>query len=174
MAVASITSDYTGRRKDISILQYPDPTFSPESVTSLSMSQALKARQTVLPKFGNQTRYCAGVQKLIQKYAIILLTGLGSQPFYAAFGTDFMPNLQAGVSPTGKLLVTQYFMLASYAAVNVLKAYQINNAAIVPLDERIANAELLDVVLQGDYVAFKVAISTEAGDAVDFIVPLPK
>jgi hypothetical protein len=173
MPVASISSDYTGRKKDISILQYPDATLSPEDVTNTSFAQAIYAKQTVFPKFGKVTRYCAGVQKLIQKYTIMLLTGLGSQPKYPDFGSMFMPELQAGLSPTSRLLATQYFMLASYSVVNTLIAYQIDNDDI-PDDERIADATLVDLTLQSDYVAFKIEITTEAGDNIDFLVPLPK
>lgn len=173
MAISSIGSDYTGRLKDISILQYPDPTFSPADVTSTSFAQAVYAKQTVTPRFGKMTRYCAGVQKLVQRYTILLLTGLGSQPFFPEFGTAFMPSVQSGLSPTSRLLATQYFMLANYSVIVTLKAYQIDNPDI-PTDERLANAELTDISLQGDYASFKVAITTEAGDDINFLVPLPK
>lgn len=173
MAIASIGSDYTGRLKDISILQYPDPTFSPDDVTSTSFAQSIYARQTVTPRFGKMTRYCSGVQKLVQRYTILLLTGLGSQSFFPEFGTDFMPSVQAGLSPTSRLLATQYFMLANYSVIVTLKAYQIDNPDI-PDDERLASAELTDISLQGDYASFKVAITTEAGDDINFLVPLPK
>lgn len=173
MPVSSISSDYTGRKKDISILQYPDATLSAADITSTSFAQAIYAKQTIFPKFGKVTRYCAGVQKLIQKYTIMLLTGLGSQTNYPDFGSTFMPDLQAGLSPTSRLLATQYFTLASYSVVNTLIAYQIENEDI-PVDERISNATLLDLTLQSDYVAFKIGITTEAGENVDFLVPLPK
>ena len=78
MAIAGITSDYTGRKRDISILQYPDA--------------AILDAQTVTPSFGKNARFCAGVQSLVQKYAIILLTNLGSQEMYPNFGTNYLRN----------------------------------------------------------------------------------
>jgi len=159
MAIRSTTSDYTGRKRDISIFQYPDAT-SPEV-------------QTVYPRFGKSARFCAGAQKLVQKYAIILLTNLGSQPKYPDFGTDFLYTLQAGISPTDRILAQQVFHLASYDAVLTLRAYQTDQPDIPP-DERITNAVLENIALYGGFVAFDVKINTEAGDSIDFVIPLPK
>jgi hypothetical protein len=173
MAILGVSTDYTGRKKDISLLQYPDPTLTPASVTSISFSQALTAKQTVFPKFGKTTRFCAGTQKLIQKYAIMLLTALGSQPHYPEFGSSFIPDINAGIPSTSRLLAEQYFSFASYKVVGDLKTYQIDHPEI-PEDERILSAELLALSTYADYVAFNVAITTEAEDSIVFLVPLPK
>lgn len=159
MAIAGVTSDYTGRKKDISILQYPDAT--------------LVDAQTVNPKFGKNSRCCAGVQSLVQKYVVILLTNLGTQEKYPGFGTDFMYTLQAGISPTDRLMAAQIFHLASYKAVNTLKEYQQEHEEI-PLDERIVNATLTDISLRGGAAGFDVTITTEAENTIQFIIPLPK
>lgn len=159
MAIAGVTTDYTGRKKDISILQYPDAT--------------LVDAQTVSPKFGKNTRFCAGVQSLVQKYVVILLTNLESQEKYPDFGTNFMYTLQAGISPTDRLLAAQIFNLASYKTVNTIKEYQQEHADI-PSDERIVKATLTDISLRGGSVGFDVTITTEAEDTIQFIIPLPK
>jgi len=159
MAVSSITPDYTGRKKDISILQYPD-------------AQSNKA-QTMSVVFGKNTRFCAGVQKLIQKYAIILLTNITSQENYPEFGTSFLYRLQAGISPVDTLLAAQIFRLASYITVNILKEHQVIDQTI-PADERIASASLLSVTLNAGTASFDVSITTETGTDVSFLIPLPK
>jgi len=159
MAVATISSNYTGRRKDISILQYPDASTA--------------STQTMFPVFGKTTRMCAGVQKLVQKYAIILLTNINSQETFPLFGTDFLYPLRAGISPVDNLQATQLFNLASYAAVNTLKRYQIDNPDI-PADETITTAELTNISVYGGSASFEVTIKTEAGDTIDFVVPIPK
>lgn len=159
MAVASTTTDYTGRLKDISILQYPDATGT--------------EAQTVLPSFGKHTRFCAGVQKLVQKYAVILLTNVGSQLAYPEFGTSFLYTMQAGISPVDRIRAAQIFSLASYKAVSTLRAYQEKTPGI-PSDESIVRATLQNISLYGGYAAFDVVIHTEAGDTIDFVVPLPK
>lgn len=159
MAVSKTTTDYTGRRKDISIFQYPD---------TLQIGS-----QDIAPTFGKNPRFCAGAQKLIQKYAIVLLTNISSQSEYPDFGTNFLYRIQAGIAPKDTLLASQIFYAASHIAVAALQQYQINNPAI-PLDERIASAELVSVSLLGGYVAFAVRITTATGDTVPFIIPLPR
>jgi hypothetical protein len=157
MAIAKITTDYTGRKKDISILQYPDAS-KPEA-------------QDVSPKFGKTPRFCAGPQKLVQRYTIILLTNLTSQINYPDFGTKFLYTLKAGISPTDKLMARQIFQLASYSTVNTLKAYQVST--FVPPDESVKSAVLRSISLYGGYVSFDVVITTDAGSSIDFLVPLP-
>jgi hypothetical protein len=159
MAVTGISTDYTERSKDISILQYPDAT--------------LTDPQTVLPQFGANPRFCSGVQKLLQKYTIILLTNLASQPNFPDFGTNFLYTLQGGISPVDRVRASQIFILASFAAVTALRKYQVANPTI-PADEKIVRAELLGLELYGSYVGFSVNIITEAGENISYVVPLPK
>jgi phage baseplate assembly protein W len=159
MAITSISSNYVGRKKDISILQYPDASISDT--------------QTVAPKFGKISRHCTGVQKLLQSYTVMLLTNIESQLNYPNFGTNLMAKLSAGISPVDKLAATQLFELASYETVLALKSYQ-HYRTDIPDDELIVSATLSDIALQGGFAAFEVSIRTEAGDAVEFVVPLPK
>jgi hypothetical protein len=159
MPISSITSNYIDRKKDISIFQYPN---------ALAIGE-----QTVAPKFGKISRYCTGVQKLIQNYAVMLLTNIGSQPNYPTFGTNLMGKLNAGISPVDKLAASQLFELASYETVSALKSYQ-HYRTDIPDDELIVDATLTDIALQGGFAAFEVTITTQAGDAVEFVVPLPK
>jgi hypothetical protein len=159
MPVINISSDYTNRTKDISVFQYPEA--------------SLVEAQEVLPKFGNNARFCTGTQKILQKYAIILLTNISSQPNYPNFGTDLLSTLQGGISSVDRVLAAQIFTLASFAAVTELRRYQTANPDL-PEDETIVRAELLDLTLYGGYVGFSVKIVTAAGDNINFIVPLPK
>lgn len=159
MPIVNISSDYTDRIRDISIFQYPEA--------------ALTEANEVLPKFGRNARFCTGTQKILQKYAIILLTNISSQPDYPTFGTDFLYTIQGGISPVDLVQASQIFTLASFAAVTELRAYQTDHPEL-PADETIVRAELLDLTLYGGYVGFSVKIVTAAGDDVNFIIPLPK
>lgn len=159
MAVASVSSNYTLRRKDISILQYPDPLFV--------------GSQDVYPVFGRNARFCTGAQKLVQRYAIILLTNLTSQEKFPDFGTNLLYTLKAGISPVDQLRAAQIFDLASYDVLTTMKVYQSQNPSI-PADEKIARATLTNLSLLGGAVAFEVTIITEAGDNLEFVIPLPK
>jgi phage baseplate assembly protein W len=160
MAVSkTISSNYVGRKKDISILQYPDAS-KPDA-------------QLVALGFSKSGRFCAGVQKLVQRYTIILLTNIASQPLYPSFGTDLLYRLRQGLPPADRLLASQIFNTASFSAVRVLSEYQ-NRHTETPLDECIARATLTNISLASGSVRFEVTITTRAGDIVEFIVPLPK
>jgi hypothetical protein len=159
MAIKSQTTDYTGRRRDVSILQYPDSSISDP--------------QPVNPVFGKLSRFCAGPQKLIQRYMLLLMTNTGSQEFYPEDGVDFLWTLQGGISPVDRIAATQLFTLANYQVVTKLKRYQTDNPDL-PLDEQIDKAELTDIALGGGAVSFDVKLTTLAGSAVDFLIPLPK
>lgn len=159
MSISSITSDYIGRKKDISILQYPDATITDA--------------QTVLPQFGKNARFCAGAQKLTQRYTIILLTNVTSQPEFPEFGTSLLYTLGSGISPVDRIAAAKIFNFASYAAVEILRAYQSGRADLLS-DEKIVNASLVNVGLYAGVAAFDVKINTESGESVPFLVPLPK
>ena len=157
--IASTSTNYTGRKKDISVLRSPDATIA--------------GAQNVTIAFGKHGQFCAGLQKIIQKYAIILLTNIGSQPNYPSFGTNFLARIQGGISPVDNLRAAQIFNLASYSAVNTLKAYQATRDDI-PDDERIVSATLTSIVLYNSSASFDVSISTEAGSIMNFLIPLPR
>jgi hypothetical protein len=157
--IVSTTTNYTGRKKDISVMHSPDAT--------------VYGAQNITIGFGKRGQYCAGLQKTIQKYAIVLLTNVASQEAYPAFGTDFLSTLQGGISPVDTLQAAQIFNLASYDAVNLLKTYQATREDI-PEDERIVSATLSSISLNAGVAAFDVSVVTEAGSTVNFLIPLPK
>jgi len=173
MAVASVSSSYTGRKKDISILQYPNPSVVPEYSAIFSFERAVSSKQTVSPAFGHTTRFCAGAQKLAQRYAIILLTNVTSQENFPSFGTSFLYTLQAGISSVDTLRASQIFRLANYEAVSILMNYQ-NAHPEIPADERVSRVDLVGIAMYGGSAAFDITLYTEAGDRLDFLVPLPK
>ncbi len=159
MAINTQATDYSGRKRDVSILQYPD-------------SSSVNA-QEVFPRFGKPSRFCAGPQKLIQRYTILLMTNLRSQEFYPAAGVDFLWTLQEGISPVDNITATQIFTTANYQTVVTIKNYQTENPDL-PLDEQLERAELTGISISGGYVSFDVKLTTLAGSVVDFLVPLPK
>jgi hypothetical protein len=158
MPIKDVTTNYTGRKKDISIMQYPDPTnIDPQDITL---------------SFGRIGSFCAGVQKLIQRYTIILLTNLESQIYYPTFGASLISSLRNGSAPTDLIGVTQVFNSANYEAVATIKSAQVNDQES-PDDERIFSAELEDTSRLGDAIYFSVKITTESSTAISFVLPLP-
>lgn len=157
--IVSTSTNYTGRKKDISIMHSPDAT--------------LAGPQNITIAFGRRGQFCAGLQKIIQKYTIILLSNIGSQSSYPEFGTNFLYSLRGGIAPVDQLKAAQIFNLASYDAVNTLKGYQAARTDI-PTDERIVSAKLTAISLYNGSASFDIAIATEAGSAMNFLIPLPR
>jgi hypothetical protein len=158
MPIRNSTTSYVGRKKDISVLQNPDGLIADP--------------QEIALKFGERARFCAGIQKLIQRYAILLLTNIGSQKYYPDFGTDLIYKLQAGISTVDLIGATQLFNLANFEAVNTLLNYQIEDT-FSPPDERISSATLSDINIISSSIYFSVTITTEALSSISFVVPLP-
>ena len=155
MAIAKVTTDYSTRTKDLHIMQGVNP-------SKLS---------GITPSFGKISNYCAGVQKLVQRYTILLLTSIGSQPNYPNFGTDLVDTVMSSSLLLNKLEFVNIFNFANAGVVSFLRNYQRKVAA--PLDEQLNTATLLDIVIKDGGISLKVQLVTMQNTPVDFIVPLP-
>jgi hypothetical protein len=157
MPISGITTDYSGRKKDISIAFRIDP-------SNIN-------RQIVDLRFGKVSSFVAGIQKLIQRYMITFLTILGTQPNYPQYGTDILKILQQGNTISKNDLV-HLFNFANLKVMTLFKAYQSSNPS-EPSDEQISTAVLQDIQTGADFVYFDVKIFTLAGDEVNFLLPIP-
>ena len=156
MAISNITTNYTGRTIDLHIFQ---------GVNAPNASD-------ITPSFGLISNYCSGVQKLVQRYAILLLTELGSQELYPDFGSDLLTKLTSTSNNYNRSDLFTLFALANVKVSDVILAYQIENP--LPLDEQLDVATLEEIVTTTDGgVALRVNISTRAVGAIDFLLPLP-
>lgn len=159
MAINNITTDYTGRTKDINVFYKPDPT-----KTGVIQPMSLV--------FGNISSFVAGPQKLIQRYALALLTELGSQALDTGFGTDMLTRLHNSAG-LGKIDVTYIFAVANSKVVQEFRTYQNANPSTF-LDEQLDTASLTNLDLNGDSVRFYITLNTMAGTSVDYLLPIPK
>lgn len=158
MPIRTITTDYSGRAKDINISPNVDPT--------------KPSAQKVTPGFGNVSSYCAGVQKLVQRFMIALVTVRGSQPAYPAFGTDLLKRLTVS-SLTTVADLKHAFNFASAKVVSEFRAYQADTPDL-PDDEQLDTVLLLDVTVSpNNEVTYRVALYTKAGSTYDFLLPIP-
>lgn len=158
MPIRNITTDYSGRSKDINIA----PSIDPRMTTP----------QKVSPSFGPVSSYCAGVQKLIQRFMIALVTVKGSQPAYPNFGTDLFKKISVS-SLTTIADLTHAFNFASASVVAAFRAEQEASPGR-PDDEQLDTALLTDVSVTANYeVTYRVALYTRAGNTYDFLLPIP-
>lgn len=156
MAIKNITTNYTGRKIDLHIMQ---------GVNAPGSS-------TINLSFGKISNYCAGVQKLIQRYTIMLLTELGSQEQFPTFGSNLITKLTSTSNNYNRSDLYALFALANLKVCNDIFDYQINNP--LPEDEQLSNATLEEIISTTDGgVAMRVKIVTRVVGAVDFLIPLP-
>ena len=158
MAITSFNTNYSGRTRDINILK----------VKSYTNNQT----QTATIGFGNPSQYISGVEKLVQRYAILFLTNLGSQINYPTFGTNFLTALQENPSNISSLQAQHLFNYSNNVVISIFTTYQANNPGL-PLDEQFSSAQLVGFASNGTTVNMSIAITSLSGSNVEFILPLP-
>lgn len=159
MPISSTTTDYSLRTRDISILQAPDP----NKVGTQKVSAA----------FGKVSSFTAGIQKLVQRYTIMLMTIKGSQTNFPDFGTTFLSELMHRSNNMDTLALHHLFNFANLDVISQMKSYQSTLPTTAPLDEQIDTAQLVNVAANGDTVDFQILIKSRAGDTVQYVLPLP-
>jgi hypothetical protein len=155
MPIDVTSTDYSGRTKDIHIFQGVDP----------------YGAATVAPSFGKISNYCTGIQKLIQRYTISLLTNIGSQANYPTFGTDLLTKLTTSSFRFNKADLGHIFNFANSKVINEFRAYQRANPG--PEDEQLATAVLQDISFSNGSLFFTVQLYPVQQPSVNFILPLP-
>lgn len=156
-----ISKDYTGRQVDLEALQTVE---QPDVKIRLSKSMTSD----------NKHRRITGVQKLVQRYAVLFLSGQGTTRFAPSHGTDFVQSAQQG-SIGSRESVVHYFSFANLSVrENLLREVGNTTFGDQPDDELFDRANLLDYVVdsQSGYLYLKVQIFNVAGDEAQFIIPV--
>jgi hypothetical protein len=161
MAIGSITTDYTGRTVDLEALQTIDKV---QSLTRLFSTISLN----------NTSGRITGLQKLVQRYAILFLTRTNDVRFAPGQGTNFLNALDLGQIQTNETVVHQ-FVFANSLVVSQLRSEDAARAFgdPAPNDERIARASLLDFEI--DYpnarLFLQIQITNIDGDGTVYVLP---
>jgi hypothetical protein len=156
MPISLITTDYSGRTKDLHIMQG----VAPNGVATIS------------PSFGKISNFCTGIQKLIQRYTICLLTAITSQPNFPAFGTNFIPTLVNGSVRFNKGDISTLFNFANADVIRLFRDYQRKTSGL-PEDEQLNTASLDSISVIDNNVYMTIKLVPVATPAVTFVVPLP-
>jgi len=155
------TTDYTGRQVDLCFMSGVSGPAPGTSQPQLSIT--------------SDPKRVSGIQKLIQRYANLLVTKLGSVQFSEGTGSLLCESIQSGKA-SNSAYIEHVFAVASADALAVMAADDSDSdvyGASVD-DEIIESADLTDIII--DYasaaVSLEVSITTAAGDTYDFIVPV--
>jgi hypothetical protein len=114
------------------------------------------------------SQICVGVQKLAQRWLLEFLTETGSMPGLPDRGTDFMTLVRTGRLRTSGAVIVAFNFAAYTARVNLNK----EEDNTWPDDERLADAELLDISFLPGYANIKVAIYSRAGNNRTVVMPI--
>ena len=155
-------TDYTDRQVDIEALQSAE---SPAKEIRLSKSMT----------GGDKHRRITGLQKLVQRYAILFLTRLGSSRFAPLIGTDFVDAAQRGFIKS-RDDVSQLFSFANRQVTAILlnDATTQDSFGEQPEDEQFDRAELEDFTIDtaSGYLYLRIRVYSASGDNANFILPV--
>lgn len=160
------SKSYANRQVDLELLKHVD---DPNKFYKWKM---------VTPVTHLEPRIVAGIEKVVQRYAHIFLTNLGSIKLAKETGNTLLSNIAAGKINT-QSYATHLAALANSNAVSSMKLDDDNTDMFgsLPDDERISSASLKNVELKydslsGGRIHVHVAITTAAGNSFEFIVPV--
>jgi hypothetical protein len=153
--------NYAGRQVDIELLQ--------------SISRPAKIQQVSLSTVNDTPKIVAGIQKLAQRYALLLLFRLGDTPFDTEQGTSLLAAVVSGtLINMGQ--VYHHFALANMSVRQNMASDDKNTDTFgaVPDDERLARARLIDASIDfgASTLSLTIRLTTKAGSTITFIVPV--
>lgn len=111
---------------------------------------------------------CTGIQKLTQRWTLEFLTEAGSMPGLPARGTNFMTRVRQGRLRSYADIWSEFIFSAYYASINLLQ----EENDTWPADERYKSAELISLAVLPGYANLKIAITSQAGDTRETILPI--
>jgi len=162
--VIASTIDYAGRQLDMELLQHV----------------ATPVNQRVYPavdhwKDGSGPSIVTGMQKVVQRYAKLLLTDIGSVKFDESLGGELLTDIRKGKIQSNSYLEF-VFNVASHNAVQKMM-YDDNNTDVYgdsPDDEKITEARLVDYELRPETATIyvHVEIETRAGEMFTYVIPV--
>ena len=160
MPISGTSSDYTGRQIDLELLQ--------------SIAAPAGSQQMSLTTVSPEAKIVAGVEKVVQRYAMLFLTPLGDMTYDTSQGSAFIKQLLRGTIQDRSALQT-YFATSNDAVLQQMKSddAMVGTYGEQPLDEQIDTAYLLDfdIDFATATVMLRIELTTKAGTSVAFLLP---
>jgi len=160
MGFIDAVTDYSGRQVDVELLQ--------------TIPHPVVLRRVQVSNIYDTPKIVAGVQKLAQRYALLLLTAKGFVNFAQEQGSELIAQLMSGkIKDRGRL--QHEFAKANARVLNQLRkdARDTTTFGTIPADEQLRSATLLDYEIDfaSSSVFLRVKLVTRAGTSLEFIVP---
>lgn len=150
--------DYSGRTVDLLLLK------TVLAVPAVNKRVSLDA--------DGEPMIVTGVEKMVQRYAILFINAIGSTKFRPEHGTDVVPNVSAGLVYNMATLETT----AAGANLEALRQMTISDAEEddTPDDERIVDSEVTNLEFSREKSKIKISVrlTTAAGNSYVYIIPV--
>jgi hypothetical protein len=159
MAISGISSNYVSRKLDVSILHGGNPSSEVASLVLIGFNPD-----------GEKSKRCAGIQKLIQRYSILLLSSPGDQPDFPDFGSGLRVVLQ-NKSRLDEGQLRHLFAIANSKILDEIVEEQQQDTTRQP-DEQLASVEFISGKYELDSLSLRLKLITVAGDSVEFLTPI--
>ena len=124
-------------------------------------------RQTIFPP-GSGGELVTGPAKACQRFLMLLLTINGSIAYLPERGCQFMADALRGLWRTPADVDRSF----AFSRIDVLRQLLAEQGDAAPPDEQVAEAALLSVGLAGGMATLRIALTTAAGDSIEFIAPI--
>lgn len=152
--------DYAGRTVDLLLLK-----------TVLSVPAVNKRVGLDVSDVVDEPMIVAGVEKMVQRYAIAFINAIGSTMFRQDHGTEIVPMVAAG-----RVYSMATLELAA-AEANLMAGRQImlaDEGEETPDDERLVSSDVVDLEFSRErsMVRISVRLTTAAGDSYVYIIPV--
>ena len=150
------STDYSGRTVDLLILQFVD---SPKTDIKVS------------PDVSKYPRMTAGIEKLVQRYALLFLTQVGTVKNMEREGTSFMQKLGSGFIYDESTLESAAAE-ANKAVVSLIRSE--DSALDTDPDEALSTARVIDTHVDRGTASVHVTVEivSVSGDRIVYIMPL--
>lgn len=148
--------DYVGRTADLLVFHDTDDNKATELV------------QAVVPPDRYSGYLTTGIQKLVQKFLLALLTIQGSKQYKPLDGCQFMADVRRGRWRTAADVRQSFYS----SLVDIKRQLQLDETDETPEDEQYESATLDNVQLSWPTAKLTITITSVAGTSRTFISPL--
>lgn len=152
--------DYAGRTVDLLLLK-----------TVLSVPVFNKRVQIDVSNVSGEPMIVTGIEKMVQRYALLFINAMGSTKFMPNHGTEIVPLVTKG-------MVYDMATLESAAAeANVTARMQMmlaDETEETPDDERIVDSQVLEYAFSRENAKVKISVrlTSAAGSSYVYIIPV--
>lgn len=147
--------DYLGRSLDVVAL------------SGATLRSEVQLQPTLLGGDHAGGEVCTGIQKLCQQWVVEFLTARGSCRFVPRRGNQFLPRLYAGTIQSETDIQIEF----GIAALTVSDWLRQTDTAL-PADERIQDAQLVELAIDYPTAKLKIRINSLAGESRAVLLPV--